>query len=101
MKQEQLIKVLESGVNAGFLVGVTFDEIRKFEFIIKLTGKKYKVEWWVNICYLTTECGVYIPFHSVEISGTWPNHAKNNLQFQYNKDKCAIIPIEKYEIDIV
>ena len=99
MKQEQLIKLLEVGVDDGLLVGVTFDEIRKFEFTVKLTGKKYKIEWWVNICYLTTECGLYMSFSSVEISGTWPNHFKNNLQFTYGKDKRAIITVEVYEKD--
>ena len=96
MKQKQLIHILEGGVNNGLLVGVTFDDLREFEFTVKMTGKKYKVTWWVNICYLTTECGTYIPFHSLEISGTWPNHFKSNLQLEYNKQKCAIIPIEKY-----
>lgn len=96
MEQERLIAVLEKGVDDGLLVGVTFDDVRAFEFTVKLTGKKYKITWWVNICYLTTECGLYMPFNSVEISGTWPNHFKNNLQFTYHKDKCAIVPIEEY-----
>ena len=97
MKQEELIAILERGVNFGLLVGVTFGDIRSFEFTVKLTGKTYKIEWWINICYLTTECGTYIPFDSIEISGTWPNHFKNNLQLQYHGNKCAIIPLEKYE----
>ena len=97
MKQKQLSKILENGVDRGLLVGVKFDDVREFEFTIKLTGNSYKITWWVNICYLTTSCGLYMPFDTVEISGTWPNHFKNNLQFTYKKDKCAILPVEMYQ----
>ena len=96
MKQEQLIKVLERGVEGGLLVGLTFDDVREFKFTVKLTDKAYKIDWWCNICHLTTECGAYIPFASFEISGTWPNHHKTNLQFEYNGNICVIIPIEEY-----
>lgn len=93
-----LHKLLLSGVERGLLRDLKEFDVRQFEFTISLTGKKYKITWWVNICYLTTECGLYMPFHSIEISGTWPNHYKNNLQFTYHKDKCAIIPIEEYPV---
>ena len=96
MKQEELIKILESGVDDGFIVGLTFDENRTFKFTVKLTDKEYILDWWCNICYLTTECGVYIPFDFIEIEGTWPNKYKNNIQLEYCGNQCAIIPVEEY-----
>lgn len=97
MKQERLLQVLNFAVEKGFISNLAFDEVRKFEFKVSLTTCYYKIEWWCNICYLTTACGAYIPFHNVEISGTWPNHHKTNLQFEYNGNKCVIVPVEKYE----
>ena len=59
-------------------------------------GRDYRIEWWTNICYLYTN-GMQIPSYNVELSGTWPNHAKTNLQFYYDtKEVCCILPIEEY-----
>jgi len=59
-------------------------------------GRDYRIEWWINICYLYTN-GLQIPFSNIELAGTWPNHAKNNLQFYYDtKEVCCILPIEEY-----
>ena len=66
---------------------------RSFKFIA--FDKTYLIEWWKNLCYLYID-DVQIPFEQVKITGTWPNRYKNNLQFYYNGEVCAILPIEKY-----
>ena len=59
-------------------------------------GATYNIEWWSNISYLLLPNDMVIPFSSVEVSGTWPNEYKNNLQFYHNGEICAILPIEHY-----
>ena len=66
-----------------------FNRVR--EFIVK--EQLYKIEWWVNLSYLT-HGALMVPFHTVKISGTWPNHFKTNLQFYYYNNACAILPLE-------
>ena len=96
MKLEKLAEVLDYAVGQGYIKDLTNEDIRNFTFTVVLTGAKYKVQWWVNICYLTTECGTYIPFHRFTLSSTWPNNFKMSIQLEYNKDKCAIIGVEEY-----
>jgi hypothetical protein len=80
-KNKNIEKVYERGLRTlGFYIGV----------------KKFEIEWWVNISYLHTDCGCKIPFHTVTLSGTWPNRAKLNLQFYYNKEAGCILPVEHY-----
>ncbi len=57
-------------------------------------GAKYCIEWWANISYLHIG-SVFVPFFSVNVSNTWPNNSKNNLQF-YNEAGgiCCVLPIE-------
>jgi hypothetical protein len=41
-----------------------------------------------------------VPFHKFNFSGTWPNFAKTNIQFEYYDNQCAIIPVELYKRDV-
>ena len=64
-------------------------------FTFKVRNAVYVIEWWVNVSYL--KCGeMIIPFTMIDWSGTWPHHFKNNLQFTYLGNICAIIPVEEY-----
>ena len=67
MNIEQLTKILELGVEKGLLSWMKFSEPRDFNFFVDLSDKSYKIKWWCNICYLTTECGTYIPFLDLEM----------------------------------
>ncbi len=74
------------------------------EFYFEIRGKTYSIEWWCNIMYF--ECDeMTIPFGWLEITGTWPNHFKKNIQLYKNAPKdrfdhpdvVGIIPLEEYE----
>lgn len=98
MKIEDLDKVLSSNKNIENVQVVKLDHETIFERVRLFTirGQNYKIEWWTNGCYLWCgELSVY--FSEVEISGTWPNRFKNNLQFYYDGETVAVIPIEEYE----
>ncbi len=63
----------------------------------KVKGNQYMIEWWKNTCYLHIDTRAFIVFSDVEISGTWPNRAKLNLQFiDLAGEKICILPIEDY-----
>jgi len=67
------------------------------DFRFKVSGNQYLITWWKNVCYLHIDTRCFIIFNQVEISGTWPNRAKNNLQFMNAAgDKVCILPIEQY-----
>lgn len=68
---------------------------RRIQFVIN--GIVYRIEWWKNISYLQTQEDLQIPFEYVEVSGTWPNGYKTNLQFYTKGEAVAILPIEKYK----
>ncbi len=95
MKLEDLEKVLKSHP------AIEFKELpeeepgkldRYREFTVR--GVEYRIQWWVNICYLYIG-EVKIPFYKVEVSGTWPNNFKLNLQFSYMRAVCVILPLEE------
>lgn len=97
----ELLKVLKSA-KVEVLNEDTFGELNKDyhlnrDVYFMLGGHKYKINWYCNLCTLTTPCGVDILFTKVEHSGTWPNHYKRNLQFKYGIDTVCIIGVEKYE----
>lgn len=104
---EQRMKVIEKDVlknvlafapNVTDVEWINFDTngfSRTIQF--KANEITYKIEWWSNISYLQTNSGLVVPFENVEVSGTWPNRYKTNLQF-YNKGvTVAILPLEKYK----
>ena len=69
-----------------------FERMRKFIVF----GKEYTIEWWKNISYLFID-GVQIPFYGMQISNTWPNRSKMNLQFYDDRDEvCCVLKIEDY-----
>lgn len=75
---------------------------RAFEFTVR--GVKYKIIWWCNTSYLHIG-EAFLPFGWLEISGTWPNGFKNNIQFadrvkegQFDcPNTVAVIPLEEYK----
>jgi hypothetical protein len=97
MKDTDLKAILERGVELGFIDNLEFSGLRTSTFTVCLDGSKYQIEWWCNICYLTTSCGISLPFHEFKFSGTWPNRAKTNIQLEYEGNTCLIKPVELYK----
>ena len=97
ISKEDLDKVLHLNRN---IEGVIWDQVKPGEFsrgvYFMVRGMAYKIEWWSNVGYLFKE-RLQIPFDHVELSGTWPNSFKENLQFHYNGRVCAILPVEPYD----
>ena len=58
-----------------------------------VNSEEYMIEWWCNICYLHVG-DLLVIFDKVMVSSSWPNSAKYNLQFYYNGEICAVIPIQ-------
>lgn len=70
----------------------TFERSRVFT----VNGEEYRIEWWVNGCYLYAGDLITL-FNWVRRSNTWPNRAKLNLQFYDQHDQViAVLPIEYY-----
>lgn len=97
MTIDEILKLLRSN---KFIENVVHEESfggnfnREITFVIR--GVTYKIEWWINLCYLHIgEFKMY--FDKLEIDGCWPNHFKNNLNFLSDKNTIAIIPVEEYE----
>jgi hypothetical protein len=96
MTQEYLFDVLNRNKNIINCKWIRFDKhgfSRTCQFFVR--GEVYAIEWWANMSYLSVD-ELIIPFESVELSGSWPNHFKVNLQFEYNGQCCAILPVEEY-----
>jgi len=95
MKFEELYNLLNNNKNIELLpsedISGEFDRVLKFYAL----DKYYEIEWWINLCYLHID-GVQVLFHRCNIDGCWPNYYKNNLNFYYNNDKIAVLPIEEY-----
>lgn len=70
---------------------------RTLKFIVENTT--YRIEWWKNVSYLNTANDLQIPFEYVEVSGTWPNGYKTNLQFYRDGEVVAILPLEEYGVE--
>ena len=67
---------------------------RAIEFRVR--GKKYKVEWYWNQSYLYFDEDSMFLFQEVEVSSTWPNRYKANLQFVQGGKTVAVIPLVPY-----
>jgi len=67
------------------------------EFGFTVGGKEFRIEWWINVSYLKTQCNCTIPFNDLEISGSWPNASKKNMYFKYYGEACCILPVEAWE----
>ena len=97
MTIEQILKILKSN---KYIEDVTHEESsgghfnREISFVVR--GVEYKIEWWINLCYLKIGEFTMI-FNKLELDGCWPNHFKNNIEFlQYDK-VVGILPVEEYE----
>jgi len=109
MEQEYITQLLQQNkyiedVKIPNSIAPDFD--REHEFSVR--GVRYKIEWWTNICYLYID-EVIIPFGFMELSGTWPNRFKTNIQFMDRAprgvfdlpEKVCIIPLEEWKSDAI
>lgn len=55
--------------------GEQFNRLRVFT----VNGYTYTIEWWINLCYLTSH-GMTVIFDQIEITNTWPNHFEMDMQ---------------------
>ena len=86
---------LSGGItDAGWINVSQYGFSREYGFVVR--GVQYVIECWANMGYLLVG-ELSIPFHSFKFTNTWPNKYKNNLQFRYFKNVCAILPVEEYE----
>jgi len=93
---EELDKVLEHSnikVCKKNRKGELFSRIRVFN----INNELYKITWYPNTCYLYYN-HLTIPFQYAKQSDTWPNNAKQNLQFyDGGGEVCCVLKIEDYE----
>ena len=61
-----------------------------------IRNNKYKIVWFCNYSTLIINNEIEVIFDKIEISGTWPNGYKNNLQLEYKNNVICIIPLEEY-----
>lgn len=97
MTIEQIIKLLKSN---KYIENVVYEEAsggnfnREISFVVR--GIEYKIEWWINLCYL--KIGEFsMTFNKLELHGCWPNRFKNNLEFLDDDKVVGILPVEEYE----
>jgi hypothetical protein len=97
MKLEDLDKVLNNCPNLTYTKQSLGDELFERVRMLSIDGiGECKIIWYTNGAYIYHN-EIIIPFQAVEVSGTWPNKAKANLQFDNSYgEKCCIIPIEYY-----
>ena len=99
LKQEnagKLFKELcETIQSAPAVENVEIQRPRRISFSVG--GKEYKIEWYWNQSYLYFENDAMLLFQRVEVSSTWPNHYKANLEFTQRTRTAAIIPLVPYE----
>lgn len=67
---------------------------RDLQFNVR--GNTYKIKWYWNYSHLYFNDESFLIFDCVEVSSTWPNNFKHNLQFYYKDNIVAVIPIEEY-----
>jgi len=66
------------------------------EFAFCIDGADYEIRWFHNQSTLSSGF-LDVIFHRADISGTWPNRAKMNIQFyDINNNVVAVLPIERY-----
>lgn len=98
MNREQLVKVLS---HQNITIVKSFDDkpsnIDRI-ILFEIENKQYKIVWFCNVMTLYID-KFFMRFHEVEQSGTWPNNAKRNLQFDYGGETVGVIPIEYYRED--
>ena len=98
---EQLTKALEKAFELKLIDALSYNTKdgefdRDIRFTVIRNEKSYKISWWSNIAYLYIGDSFQLPFDGLEVSGTWPNNFKTNLQLEYCGNKCAIIGLEEY-----
>jgi len=70
-----------------------FIRVREFE----VDGNKFSIEWWANLSYLKIDDTLIIPFDTAELTNTWPNRSKMNIQFQYKGHTCVVLKVDSYD----
>ena len=105
-KIEQIIKDLKSteyGTKSNLTI--RYDEdlpdgkagLNRNIFIEAENGEKLTIEWWKNILYIKYGKSI-IPCDKIEVSSTWPNSSKLNIQASFEKNTIFILPILEWEL---
>jgi hypothetical protein len=64
------------------------------QFGFNVDGADYEIKWFRNQSTLTSGF-LMVKFHHAEISNTWPNNSKMNIQFYDERNEVvAVLPIE-------
>lgn len=99
LKQENATKLFEEMCsiiqNAPTVENFKLSEPRTIRF--EVNNKKYKIEWYWNQSYLYFDEDAMFLFQRVELSSTWPNYYKVNLQFEQYGKTIAVIPLVPYK----
>jgi len=99
MQFENVGKVLLSHPNIHYAKYEGPDFRRTFAFSVK--GNFYSIVWYRNIMTLYFNGGGELKFASFELSGTWPNRARWNLQFYDDRgETVCIIPVEEVRDEV-
>ncbi|GAA0348210.1 hypothetical protein GCM10008931_44370 [Oceanobacillus oncorhynchi subsp. oncorhynchi] len=94
--KELLYNTIKNAPNVSYAEWIDSDDYgysNRLEFIVK--NKSYIIVWYWNESKLYFQNGLFC-FDKVEVSGTWPNDYKNNLQFYLNGRVVGVIPLEEY-----
>ena len=97
MNKERVEEILQSSEFIKFNGWIKKDKDSGFSRTCSFSvrGVDYEIEWYCN--YSELRCGeMLVLFDNFHITGTWPNHFKNNLQFYFRGKVCAVIPVEEY-----
>ena len=92
-KEDMLELLIKRGVDAES------DDIQgDYNRVIKFTAfnVEYKIVWWTNVSYLYIG-NVQIVFNNIDVSGSWPNKFKLNINFTTPAGTVCILPIKEYE----
>jgi hypothetical protein len=66
------------------------------QFMLNCLGKNIIFEWYTNLCSAYIDDIQIFGFDNIEITGTFPNKYKMNIELKKNGNVICIIPIQKY-----
>jgi|SRR6056297_913917 len=94
MQFDDVGKVLSSHPNIRYAKYEGSDFSRTFAFSIN--DIFYSIMWYRNTMTLYFNGGCELKFTSFKLSGTWPNRARWNLQFENDRGQTVcVIPVEE------
>lgn len=95
--REDLFHTLKSAPNVTNVNWINKDKYeysRDLEFMVSNTN--YRIKWFWNESQLFFNGNCMVRFDRCELSGTWPNKYKYNLQFYLNGEVIAVVPVGEY-----